>query len=141
QRITRVHEINVGQPFQITASAPGVYRIAVASPGDINFNGKLDTGEGISSGDRRYTLFVSGSGDVALGGVVASQSIFTPSPRIFGLETSGFEIDRGDLGALHANVRIFSDSFGLPYDVFNGNLRDIDSLSIGYVQTGDAVFG
>jgi len=41
-------------------------------------------------------------------------------------------VDRGDLGAIHSDVRTFSTS--LPY-IVNGNLRVIDSTSIGFVRS------
>jgi hypothetical protein len=97
----------------------------VASFGDVNFNGAIDPGEGITLEDQQYTLLIGGAGDVALGGVVADGAIYTQD-----FFTSGFEVDRGDIGGLHADVRIFSDS--LPYEVFDGNLRVMDSKSIGF---------
>jgi len=47
--LTRAQAINAGKPFQITATEPGVYRFAVASHGDINFNGALDGGEALAA--------------------------------------------------------------------------------------------
>jgi len=67
----------VGHRSVVWARA-GTYRIAVGSDGDPTFTGA------VTSTGTPYNLRVTGTGDVALGGVVAVRHIATCTPTPFG---------------------------------------------------------
>ncbi|MBI1337458.1 MAG: hypothetical protein GC164_10905 [Phycisphaera sp.] len=88
------------QAFQFTADRPGLYRVAVAWPGDVNFNGSADAGESVTRvlGPFPYYLQLSGLGNVALGGY---QTGDTADDTWFHDSTdAAILVQKGDLGAV-----------------------------------------
>src|SRR5439155_4552147 len=91
-----------GHPFEFTADRPGAYRFAISSPG------------------AQYTLRLTGVASVALGGVIASNNLFSYDASII-----PFHVHRGDAGAFASNGFIF-DTSNLSYTVDKGNLRSVE---------------
>ncbi|MBC8109336.1 MAG: hypothetical protein H7Z14_22320 [Anaerolineae bacterium] len=151
-------ETTTGAPFRFTADRPGVYKFAIANSGDINFNGVLDGGESVSSigGPNPYVLTIDRVADVTLGGIVASSNIgttdFLNPDDFFAGSFASFTVANGDLGALvttgtgggggggggSVGGTIFSGA--MPYTVTRGNLRAIESDSIGILRNNEPVF-
>lgn len=137
-----------GQPFQFTADRPGVYRIAVATPGDTNFNGNLPGGGNNSPSSGLgtqiavgYYLRVSDVGAIALGGVVAGTNIINPQIVLqpgtsspLHLPGYDFHVGAGDLGAIAAGGTYYSQTED-SVDVASGNLR---AIVAGYIGNGTA---
>jgi hypothetical protein len=134
------------QPFQITASAPGEYRIAVSTEGDVNFNNFVGTSLK-ETGPGNYTLSVTNVGNLAVGGIVTQGT---------SLETNAgwqkLEVDNGDVGGIYAATNFHvtdgaevllntaapnpllppPENIGLPgIEVANGNLRSFVGGAIG----------
>ena len=135
----------MGQRFQVTADRPGVYRFAIGYSDDPDFDGgEFATG---SSGLLPYTLTVSGIGDVALGGLVATGNIY--DGRSTG---TAWHVQQGDLGAIVAVGEISSTTIptfltedatpavpedaliGATVEVTNGDLRTVQGASIGQTR-------
>ena len=127
------------QPFQITADRPGAYRLAVAWRGDNDF-----TGDG-TGGTASYGISVSDAGEVALGAVVAARNVGERTGNnIFGSSgyTNQFTVERGDLGAIFAGDKFFSEitvvgDFDTDIYVANGNVRSIEAGEIGRLVDGE----
>jgi hypothetical protein len=114
-------EVTEEQPFQFTTDRPGVYRFAVAPFGDSMFAGTT-----ASAGDLSYKLTISNVGHMAIGSIVATNTVLdnTPSP------TAGFGAISGDIGAIVAGGAILSTS-GNTVSVEDGNLRVMEGATIG----------
>jgi uncharacterized protein (DUF2141 family) len=147
-------------PFQFTTDRPGSYRFAVATLPDGDFDGSAATGDfGITNSPLplSYELQISGAGDIALGGLVASGEIY--DGRLSGTQ---IHVQTGDVGGIVAGDTIGSssiadaldeDSFaasqlapedaltGATIDATNGNVRDIEAQSIGRKRGGSLTAG
>ncbi|HVT89618.1 MAG TPA: hypothetical protein VHD56_12250 [Tepidisphaeraceae bacterium] len=130
----------VNKAIQIKASIPGVYRIAVAEFGDLNFNGTADAATGTTPAESvtlfipsTYELRVTQPGDIALGGLSVNQHIATLDSGAVGIQ-----VLHGDVGAIHAGAQIFSVSN--PWYVPAGNLRSMDAVSIGLSNLNSTSF-
>jgi len=77
------------EPFRITTDRPGEYRIAVTTTGTAFDN------TGLLTGGNPYALQIESVGELALGGLRATNDIYSGT---FG-EVS-YQVDRGDLGAI-----------------------------------------
>jgi hypothetical protein len=122
-------------PFTFTADKPGIYRFAVAQTGDSAFGGSADR-----LGEMPYSLQITGVGNLGLGGLVAQETITTPSS--FSVATTAstvlanIDVVLGDLGAVYS-VTDQIVSFG--GDGFNaiaegGDFRAFDAESLGTVE-------
>ena len=131
-----------GQPFQVTATTPGVYYFAVTGPANPTFSSSILLGPFAP-----YTLTISNVGDIGLAAVAATNNILDlggttgASSGVVG----GFDVASGDLGAIYSTGLIISDDIGQVADaegitgalesttiaVRNGNLRAVQSGSIG----------
>lgn len=125
------------QPFRFTADRPGAYRIAIASRGDVNFNGVADDGETVSNiNPDFYELRIQRTADIALGGLIADVHIATTDTG-----STGITVTRGDIGAVRAGIlgegTIFSTS--APWSALAGNLRSIEAVSIGILRSDPAL--
>src|SRR5439155_5378235 len=157
-------EIVHNRPFQITADRPGVYRIAIALFGDVNFTGLQTSPFGGIAAFNQYTLNVTNVGNIALGGfrLGNSEPIAAISQAGAGNElmdtNQGVEVilvDNGDIGGVtgsgnyhldNAKVQVLeSPQPGPPPPTFpntyslrvaNGNLRSLNFNAIGM---GDVV--
>jgi hypothetical protein len=145
--------------FRFTATRPGIYRFVVGDAGDINFNGILDGGEGITSinGPNPYTLLISRVADIGLGAIVATNNIGTTdylSPVSFAPSFAfSIDLEQGDIGAIVCadgggggggggggldTIFGVNDQFGgSPYTVKHGNLRVIEADSIGILRDNE----
>ncbi|MBL4701673.1 MAG: hypothetical protein JKX85_10495 [Phycisphaeraceae bacterium] len=108
--------------FQFTADEPGLYRIAVAVIGDTNFNGILDNDETqINTEDiAKYNLVIRGVGNMAVGGVVSREHLFSS------LAAESLIVRNGDLGAVWVtDTQFYRHGFeGSPnINVQRGDLR------------------
>jgi hypothetical protein len=113
------------QPFQITAQKPGLYRFVVAQAGNPLFT----TGGGglRTSGFYPYQLAVSGIGNVSFGGVLAQNIVRS--------DIVGFTDNSGDIGAVLA-VGGALRSTDLTFTTLNGNLREAQGASVGFISGG-----
>lgn len=141
-----INAANNEQPFQITASAPGEYRIAVSAQGDVHFNGFAGSNFRLLESNT-YTLSVTNAGNLAVGGVTTQGT---------SLETNaGWQkllVDNGDVGGIYAAVNYHvtaeaevllnsakpnprlpaPESYGLPgIEIDNGDLRSLVGGAIG----------
>lgn len=130
------------EPFQYTATEPGVYRFAVAESINPNFvadpgNKELD--------DFPYALSIQGVGNLAIGGIVAANNIMDDANAAGAGEVAtgnssdnidGFHVLTGDFGAAVAGGVVTSE-FGdtadqiFTFAVDDGNLRAVEGASIG----------
>lgn len=134
----------LNKTIRITADRPGAYRVAVGTWGDSNFNfagTTSDAGEDITFGiDYNYELRITNTGDLALGGMIATGPIGTLDQL-----SIGFEVLRGDFGELRsgtpaastlgaplasanltANGVIYSESN--PWRIASGNFRALETV-------------
>ena len=130
------------QPFNVTATVPGVYRLVVADPQDDAFNG---TGP-IKSG-AIYTLSATNIGELALGGIDVGGNYAMMEPG------NGVAVARGDIGAIEAGgeVGAFSSTIGgiaSPIAASRGNLRALyggtigsEAIGIGTEQANEELLG
>jgi hypothetical protein len=129
-----------GTTFTFTAKLPGVYYFAVAAP----TNNTFTAGATPLVGTIAYTLFISGAGNLGIGGIVATTNILdTGFAATINGNTAGFHLNNGDLGAVFAGNLVISDDLGLTATgiagvantymviVDNGNLRDVEGASLG----------
>lgn len=120
--------------ISFVAAKPGIYRIAVAQ--DAPTFGESAT----FLGTIPYQLQVTGIGDLALGGLVANETISAPgSFFITGTDApvANIQTVMGDLGALYSisdNIVGESSGFGINAIAQTGNLRAFDAMSIGTVE-------
>lgn len=135
------------QPFQFTADRPGVYRVAVASTTNLNFDAA--GGNPIQRGTFPYTLSIQHVGNLAIGGLVAG-GIILDNPggasTITGTGTTSSNIDafhvlNGDLGAAVGATSVISEYGDTGFSIFsfavdNGNLRDVEGAQIGTLNAG-----
>jgi len=131
--------VTAGEPFQFTTDQPGVYRFAVAPTGDGMFTGSV-----ANVGDIPYTLTISNVGHMAIGSIVATNTILdnpTTSEAGFGTLTGevGFGAITGDIGAIVAGGALLSGS-GDTVSVENGNLRVLAAATMGNIAS-DSVTG
>jgi hypothetical protein len=135
-----------GQPFKVTATMPGEYRIAIGPTGDINFDDSVGASEHTGTFDE-YQLNVTNLGNLAVGGIKSYGDM---------LETDAgwqkLEVDNGDVGDIDAatNFHVTLDAVvdlnsALPIPqkpsntdvgtagiyIVNGNLRSFDCGQIG----------
>lgn len=93
----------LNKTIRITADRPGAYRVAVGTWGDSNFNfagTTSDAGEDITFNiDYNYELRITNTGDIALGGMIATGPIGTLDQL-----SIGFEVLRGDFGELRSGT-------------------------------------
>ena len=134
-----------GQPFQFTADRPGVYRFAVATTTNLNFDAA--GGNPILLGTFPYTLSIQHVGNLAIGGLVAG-GIILDNPggasTVTGTGTStidAFHILNGDFGAAVGRTSVISEygvtSSGIfSFAVDNGDLRDVEGAQIGTLNAG-----
>jgi hypothetical protein len=115
-----------GTPVHFTADRPGLYRIAVAVTGNSAFSNSGPRNLGVM----QYTLNVDGGGDLAVGGVLATNQI-TDGQAI----GYGFFAENGDFGALQAGSNIFSLTDQM-VNVRKGNLRSIEGSDLGILANG-----
>ena len=59
--------------FRITTDRPGIYRFAIATEGNATFT---DAGNILIAGDVPYQLTIQGTGDLAIGAIIATNNIF-----------------------------------------------------------------
>ena len=130
-----------GQTFQFTAKLPGVYYFAVAG----SVNNTFTAGATPLVGTIPYTLFVSGAGNLGIGGIAATNNILdTGSVSATGAgAAAGFHRATGDFGAAFCGGLVISNDGGLlgvgtfgfvgayTFVVDNGNLRDVEGGSLG----------
>ncbi|HET6250607.1 MAG TPA: hypothetical protein VFE47_23165 [Tepidisphaeraceae bacterium] len=112
--------------FRFTADRPGVYRFAVSTEGDATFT---DPG-GSVVGDTPYVLTIQNVGDVAVGGIVATNNILDNVDTFMAPEPS-FGVKVGDLGAISAGGDVLSTNPGNTVVILDGSLRDIDAGTVG----------
>jgi hypothetical protein len=117
-----------GQAIHFTADRPGLYRIAVATIGDGDFNGPGGEFAGSNIGISPYFLTVTGGEDLALGGVMAGGNIFDGQAGGF-----GFFVQNGDMGSLQAGGTILSVT-DESINVRRGDLRSIEGGAVGVLQ-------
>jgi hypothetical protein len=109
------------QPFQYTATKPGLYRFAVAVTGNTTFQ----DGQGPSpAGPFTYNLTVSNIGNVSFGGVLANGIVRDIGSGV------GFSASRGDIGTVMAITGIFESQDADTFVVTNGNLRAAQGTSL-----------
>jgi hypothetical protein len=120
------------EPFQYTATEPGVYRFAVAEFTDSKFTGNPNT---VIDGDLAYTLSIKNVGNLAIGGIVATNNILDDADG-----GPGFSASNGDLGSVDAGGTLLSrseletDGLGTDADAISaetGNLRAVVAGTIG----------
>jgi hypothetical protein len=119
----------VGTPIHFTADRPGLYRFAVGVTTTTDFSNA-----GLNIGLSPYTLTVTGGGDLALGGVMATNQLTDGKAAGY-----GFFVENGDMGGLQAGANIFSIS-PENISVRKGNLRSVEGGTIG-VGTSTTQFG
>jgi hypothetical protein len=115
-----------GTPVHFTADRPGLYRIAVAVTGNSAFANTGPTNLGVM----QYTLTINGGGDLAVGGVLATNQITDGKAGGY-----GFFAENGDFGALQAGSNIFSLT-DQTVNVRKGNLRSIEGSDLGILSNG-----
>ena len=126
--------------LSFTAEKPGIYRFAVGldAPG---FG--VEPGPGIP--ETLYSMQILNVGPMAVGGIVADNSIVSPATfgTIIGpggqielaLPKPNIETVVGDLGAVYSiNDFIIGAGGGVTARVNGGNLRAVDAISIGAVN-------
>jgi hypothetical protein len=127
------------QLFMFTVEKPGIYRFAVGYEPSFGTTASRP-------GAMPYQLQITGVGNLALGGLVATNTIEAPSPffgntgtgsltNLFGARAN-IETILGDLGALYS-INDFIVSFGgggLNAIAQGGDLRAVDAVSLGVVQ-------
>jgi hypothetical protein len=129
----------LGKPFRFTADRPGVYRFAVAEPGDGDFNGGAGFAPSGHVGHRTYELRLTGAGNIAIGGVTAGGNVLDPEVSI-----NGFTAGDGDIGTISAGgTAIFQFKALDAYSVAtaDGSLRSIDADNIGRLDNNAVVGG
>jgi hypothetical protein len=138
-----------GEPFQFTADRPGVYRFAVASTTNLNFD--AGGGNPIQRGTFPYTLSIQNVGNLAISGLVAAGAILdnpggaatATGTGLLTNDIAGFHVLNGDLGAAVGLTSVISE-YGLTSDgiysfaVDNGNLRSVEGAEIGNL-TGNTI--
>jgi hypothetical protein len=121
--------------FSFVAEKPGIYRIAVAedAPEFGAFAGLLTI--------IPYQLQVQGVGNLALGGLVANETISSPATFFVGNtavnNTANIQTVMGDLGALYSitdNIVGETGGFGVNAIAHTGNIRAFDAMSLGTVE-------
>lgn len=131
-----------GAGFRFTADRPGEYRIAVARPGDFNFNGVGDAGEPpLAVATFPYDVTLSNLGDLAISAVTTGGTLFDNG--IQGTATNfGFSAvyaASGDIGGVSATARIMGRQVNTSNTVRadgTGSIRSIEAGQIGEVATG-----
>jgi hypothetical protein len=121
------------RPFMFKADRPGIYRFAVATFRDADFNGAGGEFGIVNIGPTPYTLLINGVGDLGLGGVVAGDNLSDVQiPPLQRFDPIGYHVavQNGDLGAAFAGANILSQS-DHTFWVRNGNLRVIESPNVG----------
>jgi hypothetical protein len=128
-----------GMPFSFRAERPGLYRIAVAGPGNTVFT---LAGGGIIPGFTPYHLQITNvadgiKGGIGLGGISAGENIFDHAFGFFGdpdfedFETpNGIRVRRGDLGAILTPASFVANNTNNVV-VDKANLRSITASRIG----------
>ena len=130
-----------GQTFQFTAKLPGVYYFAVAG----SVNNTFTAGFTPLVGTIPYTLFVSGAGNLGIGGIVAANNILDTGSvaATSSAAAAGFHLTNGDFGTAFCGGLVISNDGGLlgtgtfgfvgayTFVVDNGNLRDVEGASLG----------
>lgn len=135
------HGSNVGQPVRFTADRPGLYRFAVASAGDSNFNGVVDGDEQTLFAFDDYQLIVRNAGNLSLGVLAVGESMSFLDFSFNSLAQS-ISVDRGDVGGIVAGniiaARSFSPGIGVlpdvgtaPFSITGGNLRAMTARQMG----------
>lgn len=124
-----------GQEFRFTADRPGVYRFAVGMT-------PFDNSQSVDA-DAGYTLYITGTENMAVGAVKAGNNIFNNGSVG---EDPIFLVDRGDLGALSAGQLLIFDNVSGNDDfvdiwVDDGDLRTLEAASIGSGGEDDAGLG
>lgn len=138
-----------GQPFQVKATMPGAYRIAITP-----FINPTFTAGPPPQGDFFYTLQASGAGNLGIGGIEATNNILDNANLglIFNgngtLVQKGFEVGQGDLGSVIAGGDVLTNDANaavsvvpngqvanigaFTFAVDNGNLRSVQGFMIGF---------
>jgi hypothetical protein len=123
-------------PITFTADRPGLYKFALTDLPGVVFEGEI-----------AYKLKIEGVGDMGLAAMAARGA----DGEIYDAEFDrSIQVDHGDFGVLFSNDLVMSDSLGptpgvqpqLPpttYYVANGDLRNIQSASIGWETTAPTV--
>lgn len=120
------------EPFQYTATEPGVYRFAVGETSDTQFTGSPNP---VIIGDLSYTLSIKNVGNLAIGGIVAVNNILDNADG-----GPGFSAANGDFGSIVAGGTLLSrsaseaDGLGTDADAISaetGNLRAVVAGTIG----------
>jgi len=123
-----------GQPFRFTSQRPGVYRFAVGLYRETVWAGTAATSTLRSI--FAYELRVSNAGNIALGGIVATNNILD-----YNRGRNGFDLQKGDFGAVAAGGVLLGLSKMPPMDltamtpvnvqVLAGDLRTVEGGTIG----------
>jgi hypothetical protein len=121
----------LGSTVRFTADRPGVYRFAIATAGDGDFDGNGGEFEATEIGVTPYELRISGVKELGVGGIVAGGNLFNHSAAV------GFELRGGDFGALVAGETLLSSSTRT-VSVFDGNLRAVQGDAVG-LRRGNAL--
>ena len=119
-----------GSVVRFTADRPGVYRFAVATIGDGDFNGAGGF-ELTEIGVTPYDLRIDNVKQLSLGGIVAGGNIFNNTADI------GFEARGGDFGALVSGATLMSTATRTAF-VYDGSLRAIQGDAVG-LRKGNAL--
>jgi hypothetical protein len=113
-----------GSDVRFTADRPGVYRFAVATAGDGDFDGTGGDFEATEIGVAPYDLRIINAGELGVGGIVAGGNIFNHTTDV------GFELRDDDFGAIVAGETLLS-SATRTVSVFDGNLRAVQGDAVG----------
>lgn len=119
-----------GQPFQFTASLPGIYYFAASNGLNTSFNSAFPFPTTLTV---PYTLTLKGVGNLGLGGIAATTNLLDEygagsDPTVS--TVGGIHVVNGDLGAAFAGNLVFSISARMFY-VDTGNLRAVEGGSLG----------
>jgi hypothetical protein len=125
------------QPFQFTATEPGIYRFAVGESVNPNFDA---VPANIVGGTFPYVLSIKNVGSLGIGGLV-SDGILMDNPNTTGTTTANGNIDafhvvNGDFGAVVGGTSVisqFGDAESSIYSIAadNGNLRAVVGGQVG----------
>lgn len=127
--------IDVNAPFQVTATRPGIYRLAIGTSSDFEFDGPTTQRESVTYGGAiaDYSFIVRGAADINLGAVEARANLLTDVTA-----DDTITVLDGDLGAIIAGDKITQigviDSAMRRFYVAAGNLRAMNAASIGYLD-------
>ena len=113
-----------GSDVRFTADRPGVYRFAVATAGDGDFDGTGGDFDATEIGVVPYDLRIINAGELGVGGIVAGGNIFNHTTDV------GFELRDDDFGAIVAGETLLS-SAARTVSVFDGNLRTVQGNAVG----------